>query len=296
MILSDKATDQQKFASEILKSRVAISAAIESSKKMLERDSEANLLGKFEVYFAKYNQTLDQIVTRYHAHQLTKQEAIEWIDSSDYKKTIDIADDTLSQIANQEAQSANQATLDATTLYHQSLIITITFISGSIIAGLFFALMIAWSIRRPSSRLQAAVKEIAKGELDTEVPHTDYPNEIGELAISIGVLQSSAQKMEEQRWVKAHLGDISNAVQHALSFDMLAKEMLSNIAPLLHIGRAAFYVNESDHLNLIGTYGDGEVKKRLAFGEGLVGQCAIDKVAIHLTKVPADYGPIHSCQ
>ena len=294
MILSDRPTDQKKYAEEILKSRVAISSAIESSRKTLLKDSEAKLLGEFEVYFARYNQALDQIITRYHSHQLTKQQAIAWIDSSDYKKTIDISDKTLSQIASQKVQSANQATLDATTLYHQSLIITIAFISCSIIAGLFFALMIAWSIRRPSNRLQDAVKEIAKGKLDTEVPHTDYPNEIGELALSIGVLQSSAQKMEAQRWVKAHLGDISNSVQHAPSFEVLAKEMLSSISPLLHIGRAAFYVTESEHLKLIGTYGDGKVKQTISLGEGLIGQSAMDKVSIHLSKVPNDYVPIHS--
>ncbi|MEK9939709.1 MAG: response regulator, partial [Methylotenera sp.] len=41
-------------------------------------------------------------------------------------------------------------------------------------------------------------------------------------------------------------------------------------------------------------YGDGKLKKALALGEGLVGQCAHDKTAIYLTDVPQDYIRIHS--
>lgn len=294
MILSDKSSDRKKFAGEIVKSRVAISSAMAASKKILQEKDEAVLLDKFEVYSAKYNQSLDQLISRYREHQPNEREAMNVIDSSDFKKMIDLVDQTLSQIVTKKERSANQAVLDATNLYHQSLIITITFICSSIICGFLLALMIAWSIRRPFHRLQTAVKKIATGKLDTEVPHTDYPNEIGELAISIRVLQSSAQKMEEQRWVKAHLGEIANKLQHASSFDGLAHEMLSNISPLLNIGRAAFYQMDSEQLKLIGTYGDCKVKKKIFPGEGLIGQSALDKMAIHITDVPENYVQIHS--
>ncbi|MFM8759758.1 MAG: HAMP domain-containing protein, partial [Methylophilaceae bacterium] len=130
-------------------------------------------------------------------------------------------------MANQKKLAADVATVSANTLYKQSLIITITFISGSILSGLIFALMIAGSIRRPASRLQDAVKKIAAGNLETQVPHTEYPNEIGELAKSVEVLQNSAQRMEDQRWVKSHLGEISNAVQHAPDFNAMASTLLS---------------------------------------------------------------------
>lgn len=295
MILRDSTIDQKKIVEEILKLRIVISVSMESFKKLEQKEGDETLISKFEVYFSKYNQDLDQIIASYNSNQISKNDAMKLIDSSDYKKSIDITEQTLAQIATQKKLSANQATINAADLYHQSLIVTIVFLSSSIIFGLFFALVIAWSIRRPYSRLQASVKEIAMGNLDTQVPHTDYPNEIGELALAICVLQSSAQKMEVQRWVKTHLGEISNSFQQASSFDELAHVMLSRIAPLIHIGRGAFYIMEPcNHLKLIGTYGDGETKKEMAVGEGLVGQCAIDKAAIHFSQVPDSYFRIHS--
>ena len=46
-------------------------------------------------------------------------------------------------------------------------------------------------MRAPTERIRDTVVRLAAGELDRTVPHTDYPNEIGDLARSIDVLSSS---------------------------------------------------------------------------------------------------------
>jgi len=295
MILSDTLTQQKKYEADIEQAKTVIATSIATSKQLLSDPNEAALVGKFELNFGKFNRHLERVVLAYRNHQLTKQQALQWIEGEDYRQTFNISDELLSEMANQKKRAADLATLDATTLYHQSLLITITFISGSILSGLIFALMIAGSIRRPATRLQDAVKQIAAGKLDTQVPNTHYPNEIGELAKSVEVLQTSAQRMEDQRWVKSHLGELSNAVQHAPSFNDLAHILLSGLAPMLNIGRGVFYLMDGEQrLNLVGTYGDISVQQQIKLGEGLVGQAAMDKVAIHLEQAPEGYTQIHS--
>jgi PAS domain S-box-containing protein len=155
-------------------------------------------------------------------------------------------------------------------------------------------LIIGFSIRKPAGRLQLAVKAIADGDLDVQVPHKDYPNEIGELAVSVGILQLSAQKIEEQSWVKSNLGDITNAIQHADTFVDLSNTLFSKIAPLLNLGSGVFYILEEEKLRLLGSYGCQDLKSHFSIGEGLVGQSAFEKAPIFISNPPYEYTQISS--
>lgn len=295
MLASEQPSQQKKYQAQIEQAKTQLVAAVSTTKPLMIQPEEAELIGKFELNSAKLFRHIERISQAYSSHQLNKQQAMQLLDSNDYQDTLKITDQLLSDMANQKKMAADKATVDANTLYQQSLLITITFITGSILSGLIFALMIAGSIRRPAARLQNAVKQIAAGQLDTQVPHTEYPNELGELAKSIEVLQSSAQRMEDQRWVKAHLGELSNAVQHAPNFNAMASLLLSGLAPLMNIGRAVFYLMDNEQrLNLIGSYGDHAAKPQIQLGEGLVGQAALDKAAITLEQAPDGYIQIHS--
>jgi PAS domain S-box-containing protein len=159
--------------------------------------------------------------------------------------------------------------------------------------------LIAASIRRPTERIRKAVEKLATGELDLTVPHTDYPNEIGNLARAIQVLQSEAQKMEAQRWIKSNLALVSSELQAATSFTDLSQKFLNQVAPLLKVGHAVFYVMDNDgrRLRLLSSYAYRERKnldQYFALGQGLVGQCALERAPIILTNPPEDYVRINS--
>lgn len=292
---SDQHQDHQAIQQEILDSSVAISAALESFRQALPGEQDLTLVRTFELMFKQYGQMLDDMLRRIESGHLSQSAAIQWMDSAFYQDVITTAGSTLEQMATQKKLLASESVASSKKLYHQSLIITLAFIGGSILCGLLIALLIGWSIRKTASQLQAAVKELASGELETVVPYTDYPNEIGELAQSIEVLQSSAQKMEEQRWVKAHLGEIAHIVQHAPDFNALAQGLLAKIAPFMSLGCGAFYVMaDDDRLRLAGQYGQAKCPAEVMPGDGLLGQCAIDQQPIELKHIPADYLTVHS--
>ncbi|MBF0192646.1 MAG: response regulator [Magnetococcales bacterium] len=159
-----------------------------------------------------------------------------------------------------------------------------------------FGTLLGWfigiSIRRPTERLRDAVERLASGQLDVEVPNTDHPNEIGALARSIAVLQTGAREMEAQRWVKVNQAAISSVLQEATDFAELARKFLSGVAPLLQIGHGAFYLHEQGRLRLFGGYAFRERKgfhPVFEIGEGLVGQCALEKSPIVIIRPPTDY-------
>src|SRR3712207_7687138 len=81
----------------------------------------------------------------------------------------------------------------------------------------------------------------------------------------------------------------------------VSKVVLSELAPLVNANHGVFYINrlteEETELKLLASYAYRE-RKNLAssfkYGEGLVGQCALEKEQILLTEVPSDYIKISS--
>ena len=166
---------------------------------------------------------------------------------------------------------------------------------GSLLSIVLWSLL-ARSVHRPLNRLRRAVEQLAAGKLEYEVPHQDYGNEIGDLASAVAVLRNEARQMEAQRWIKSHIAEISQALQSADNFTGLSQIFLSSIAPLLKIGHGVFYIFEADQqrLRLLGNYAYRERKnldQYFLLGQGLVGQCALERAPIILTQPPADYIP-----
>ena len=277
MALVQNQKDRDQLKLNISKFRGAIVEHVDLSKKYILDDEELKKFSDFDVHFTQYNQDIDRVIGIINSGKSNNMDVINELTNVAFIQNFQEADHALSAIASRNEHVAEMNSLGALDLYKQSLLITVGFVIFGILISLLCVLFIGISIRRPSNRLQAAVKDIASGQLDMKVPHTDYPNEIGELAVSIGVLQKSAQKMDDQSWVKSHLGEISNELQHAATFVELSKILLSSIAPLVNLGRGVVYIlDPKNQLRLLGGYGCNERKEFKQFfeiGEGLVGQC-----------------------
>ena len=114
-------------------------------------------------------------------------------------------------------------------------------------------------------------------------------------------LRDTTQKNTEQNWLKTNLAKFSRMLQGQKALDAVGGLILSELAPVVAAQYAEFYVlevvDDTTSLVLLASYaaeGRGAHGKRLDFGEGLVGQCAIDRRKILLTNVPEGYLQISS--
>jgi two-component system, sensor histidine kinase and response regulator len=287
IIDADNPKERYKVTQDITQAQAQIYRSLQFIHKSTSSEIEADQLAHFEAAFASYNQHIQKIVALSGLSTEKRKEAQVLLLSKEYKEVITQADSKLTELANSYEVMASKASRDATTLYHQSLIITITFISASILASFIFALMIAGSIRRPSNKLQVAVKQIASGRLDLSVPHTDYPNEIGDLAASIEVLQGAAKKMENQRWIKENLNSISNVIHHVGSYPELSDILFAELKTLLNMVQGVFYLKtDKQELELIDAYGfdaNTSIQQHIPLGEGMIGKCAMNKQPVRLS-------------
>ncbi|GAQ00140.1 HAMP domain-containing protein [Leptolyngbya sp. NIES-2104] len=154
-----------------------------------------------------------------------------------------------------------------------------------------------------------AIAEVAtavtKGDLTRSVA-VEAQGEVAALKDNINQmianLRETTQKNTEQDWLKTNLAKFTRMLQGQRDLEAVSKLILSELAPLVSAQHGVFYLMESsDHhsgfLKLLSTYAYRERKhlgNRFQLGEGLIGQCALEKERILLTEVPADYIKISS--
>src|SRR5204862_6592140 len=109
-------------------------------------------------------------------------------------------------------------------------------------------------------------------------------------------LRDTTQKNTEQDWLKTNLAKFSRMLQGQRDLNTVGRLILSELAPVVTAQHAEFYVLSGGedvlHLTLLASYASGGETahgRRIGMGEGLVGQCALEKRKILLNNPPPDY-------
>jgi HAMP domain-containing protein/CheY-like chemotaxis protein/signal transduction histidine kinase len=152
-----------------------------------------------------------------------------------------------------------------------------------------------------------AIAEVAtavtKGDLTRSI-QVDARGEVAELKDNIntmiGNLRLTTEVNTEQDWLKTNLAKFTNMLQGQRDLTTVGRLLLTELAPLInaHMGVIYQVTNpETPQLRLLSAYaGDGANPhpQIVQFGEGLIGQCAMDKRHRLVADIPDDTAPINS--
>jgi HAMP domain-containing protein/CheY-like chemotaxis protein len=151
-----------------------------------------------------------------------------------------------------------------------------------------------------------AIAEVAtavtKGDLTRSI-QVDARGEVADLKDNIntmiGNLRGTTERNQEQDWLKTNLARFTRMLQGQRDLVTVAEMLLSELAPLVQAQQGAIYQMEvpssKASLWLLASYAKrGSAPVRISVGEGLVGQCALEKQRILLTKIPRSYTRIRS--
>jgi len=158
------------------------------------------------------------------------------------------------------------------------------------------------NVNQLAANLTTQVRAIA--EVATAVTQGDLTRSItveakGEVAAlkdtineMIRNLKDTTEKNTEQDWLKTNLAKFSRMLQGQKDLFTVGQLILSELAPVVGAQQAEFYVLDSANprLRLFASYASGGQQahgKEIELGQGLVGQCAIEKRKILLTNVPS---------
>jgi len=150
-----------------------------------------------------------------------------------------------------------------------------------------------------------AISEVAsavtKGDL-TRMIRVDARGEVEELKDTINQmianLKATTLLNQEQDWLKSNLAKFTQMLQGQKDLNTVTRRILSELAQVADAQLGMFYILEQDEneqnqkLKLFSAYAYNEeqnIKREFALGQGLVGQCAVEKERILLTNVPSNY-------
>jgi signal transduction histidine kinase/HAMP domain-containing protein len=125
----------------------------------------------------------------------------------------------------------------------------------------------------------------------------DLTDSINEMIVD---LRESTQANVEQDWLNTNLARLSGLLQGQRSLEELGRIVLGELAPEISAQYGALFVAESadrrSWLRRVSTYGHpgGDAPTQFAPGEGLVGQCAVEKRIVAVDDLPAEYVRIRS--
>lgn len=150
----------------------------------------------------------------------------------------------------------------------------------------------------------AFAESMSKGNLNVDYLVSDDSDVLGK---SLKVMQENLRKSSERemqdRFVTAGIAKISDIIrQHGNDPTALADEFIKAIVKYVNLNQGALFVHavdedESEYLRLTACYAYDRKKyleMKVGIGEGLVGQCYLEKDEIYLTVVPANYTRITS--
>jgi len=145
---------------------------------------------------------------------------------------------------------------------------------------------------------------VAQGDLSQTIT-AEAMGEVAQLKDNINRmiqnLSETTRLNSEQDWLKTNLTRFTGLLQGQNDLLEVGKIILSELAPIINAQHGVFYLTEKKEeeveLKLIASYAFKERKhiaNRVMPGEGLVGQCLLEKERILLSEVPSDYVQITS--
>jgi CheY-like chemotaxis protein/signal transduction histidine kinase/HAMP domain-containing protein len=163
--------------------------------------------------------------------------------------------------------------------------------------------LLADNLTRQVRAIAEVATAVTKGDLTRSI-QVEASGEVAELKDNIntmiGNLRLTTDRNTEQDWLKTNLASLTSMLQGQRDMGTVGRRLLSELAPLVNAHQGLIYQMQAEGshgLTLLADFaGDHEdaERERLDLGQGLVGQCALEKRRMLLTDLPPDTVTIRS--
>ncbi len=285
------------------------------TSKIIKLESSINtargieVLKEIEKYYNSYNQMEHSFIEKFKSGKFDEMQTI--YDSERINRDQLLLD--LSEFIEYQ-ESLMDESLHSATKTHSQLVIVL--ISAVILALLMIVLVTLSLIRSTSKTMAIILKGLNRidyknlSRLPRLVIHTN--DEFGNIAKSFNSMAASLEtyhekeqkyisEITEQNWIQTHSADIIHLYSHHINIHSLGEDLIRQLSHAIHANLGVFYVKETNNGKPIyrkksSFAEDGRDEGREFFypGEGLVGQCAVEKKPFILNDVPSTYHLIHT--
>ena len=146
-------------------------------------------------------------------------------------------------------------------------------------------------------------EKIGKGEFNYEFTPNGEKDILGNALLEMRTSLLEANKNEEERnWIISGIAEVSEILRRNTELVQLSEEVTAFLTKKIGAIQGAFYIvnddNEEDiFIEMVGSYAYNKKKylnAKFRFGQGLVGQAAIEQDTVFRTEIPNDYVTVTS--
>ncbi len=201
--------------------------------------------------------------------------------------------DSLAEVESVVQTRVDQRSSELNNRTRRAIRITWTAIILSLIATFTIAYFIVKvEVVQVVANFRNLILEVAKGRLDQPITTLHLQNEIGEMSRALQTLQGAARERETQAWIKAEGATLTQQLQSAEEFPEFARILLTRISENLSLLYGAFYLADESHTRFsrVGAFAtDASAEPReFAFGQGLIGQAAVERRMLALSPTESE--------
>ncbi len=137
-------------------------------------------------------------------------------------------------------------------------------------------------------------EKISRGDYSVNVNKRSDDDRLTEaLNLMTHSLRDAVEQSTRQNWFKTGQTELNNRMRGELGIPELSRNIISFLTSYLDAQLGLLYFLADDNvLQLVGSYAVGKEKallKKFKFGEGIVGQSALENRMIFITDIPRDY-------
>jgi two-component system, chemotaxis family, sensor kinase CheA len=291
-------------------SHTNLQAAIESLEKKDTQVKSQELIAKFKTLNSSFLNMGQQVLTEKNLNNDYEIPADFWSDSElNRQRMMQIAD----LLYGLQEQKMKDELLRSKDTYNWAVTIIYIYLAIALIIGICFTLWIIRSMTNNLNKVTEVMKSATTSDFDS-LPRIDISakGELGEIAVAFNKMalalehhskleKQLKEEAEDQSWLNTKIAEIATIYPEVENVTMLAEMLITKLVPMVGASYGVFYVKEVEesqlYLKRISAYASLDESKdytRVRFGEGLIGQCALEKRSILLNNVPEHYVKIRS--
>ncbi|WNS76118.1 response regulator [Bacillus sp. DTU_2020_1000418_1_SI_GHA_SEK_038] len=286
-----------------------IISEIISLKSTINTPKGIKLLNEIEKTYTSYNQMEQEFIAKFKSSKFDEMQTIYDAERSNRDMLLHDLGEFI-----EYQESLMDESLQSATKTHAQLVIVLV---SAVMLALVMIVLVTLSLIRTTSKTMA---KILKGlnRIDyknlSKLPRVEIhtKDEFGEIAKSFNAMAASLEiyneketkyisEITEQNWIQSNSADIIHLYSHHVNIHSLGEALIRQLSHAINANLGVFYVKETENGKTVyrkkSSYAeDGQHAGREFFypGEGLVGQCAIEKKHIILNDVPSTYSLIHT--
>ncbi|MDQ0199423.1 response regulator [Neobacillus ginsengisoli] len=291
-------------------SQTKMQAAIESLEKTDTEEQSQDLMAKFKTLQESYQNMGQQVLTSKKLNNEMEIPASFWTDSELIRQRMMQMADLLYGLQKQEMKNELLRSKDT---YNWAVTSIYIYLAIALCIGIAFTVWIIRSMTNNLNKVTAVMRSASKSDFES-LPRIEISakGELGEIAVAFNKMAHALEKhskvekqlkeeTEEQSWLNLKITEIATIYPVVENVSMLAELLITKLVPMVGASFGVFYVKDVEegqqYLKRISAYAsldDSKDYMRFRFGEGLIGQCALEKRSIILNDVPDHYVKIGS--